>query len=204
MDGLPRAPKKDWIVTPAAFDKLLAALDPDRERAGEHYERIRQKLTKLFHWRGCALPEEYVDRTIDRVARRLDEGAELRVPDPYLYFHGVALNVLREFWREQDRVADGEPRAAVDDPFELADRSAAQASRERRLECLDRCLGGIPERDKDLLATYHLESGPAKERRAHLAEALRIPMNALRIRAYRVRQALEGCVHGCLERSRAG
>ena len=45
---------------------------------------------------------------------------------------------------------------------------------------------------KDLLARYHLEGGLAKERRARLARELRIPMNALRIRVYRVRQALGG------------
>ena len=46
-DG-PPALKKDWIVTPAAFEGLLQQLDPDRERAGERYEQIRQKLTKFF------------------------------------------------------------------------------------------------------------------------------------------------------------
>src|SRR4029453_5040025 len=92
--------KKEWVLTEDAFEKLLAQLDADRERAGEKYERIRHKLIKFFEWRGGASPEEYADRSIDRVARRVYEGAELRVSDPYLYFHGVALKVLKEHWRE--------------------------------------------------------------------------------------------------------
>src|SRR5688572_13262120 len=137
-------PKKDWIVTQKAFDKLLGVLDTDRERAGEKYERIRQKLTKIFRWRGCSLPEEYVDRTMDRVARRLDEGAELRVNNPYLYFHGVALNVLREYRREMEKTPesldDGLRKSPGADPVEFAERGAALVKRERRHECLDRCL----------------------------------------------------------------
>src|SRR5712692_1447912 len=92
--------KRDWVLTPEAFEKLLACLDPDRERAGAKYEEIRHKLLKLFQWRGCTAAEDYADRTIDRVARRTLESREPRLEDPYRYFHGVALNVLREYWRE--------------------------------------------------------------------------------------------------------
>ena len=83
-------------VSQASFDRLLSLLDSDRERAGERYELIRQKLTKFFQWRGCSEPEEYADRTIDRVARKVGEGAEIRSSEAYAFFHGVAVNVLRE------------------------------------------------------------------------------------------------------------
>src|ERR1700686_2943895 len=95
MDG-PPALKKDWIVTQASFDRLLQKLDSDRDRAGEQYLRIRQKLSKFFEWRGCISPEECADRTIDRAARRIDEGSEIHASDVYLFFHGIAVNVLRE------------------------------------------------------------------------------------------------------------
>lgn len=199
-------PKKDWIVTQNAFDKLLGVLDTDREQAGEKYERIRQKLTKIFRWRGCSLPEEYVDRTMDRVARRLDEGAELRVSNPYLYFHGVALNVLREYRREMEKTPasldDGLRKSPSADPVEFAERGAALVKREGRHECLDRCLGRFPRKDVDLITHYHLETGSNKDRRARLAESMRIPLKTLRIRVYRVRLALEGCIERCLEDSR--
>src|SRR4051812_45168645 len=93
--------KKDWTVTPEAFNKLLVWLDPDREAAGEKYEKIRQKLIKLFKWRNCTPEEDYADITINRVTRRVFESAPVDVSNPYLYFHGTALNVIREFWRGQ-------------------------------------------------------------------------------------------------------
>src|SRR6266508_2223116 len=119
--------KKEWVLTQEALDKLLAELDGERERAGQKYEEIRQKLMKFFKWRGCALPEEYTDRTIDRVARRILEGADLRVKDPYLYFHGVALNVLKEHWKEPERGLEAiddlrVSEAPVTNPFDLKER----------------------------------------------------------------------------------
>jgi hypothetical protein len=45
-------PKKRWVITREAFDRMLAELHPDIERAGEQYENIRRKLVKLFEWRG--------------------------------------------------------------------------------------------------------------------------------------------------------
>ncbi|HEX4946430.1 MAG TPA: hypothetical protein VFZ34_07205, partial [Blastocatellia bacterium] len=77
MSSEPQTYKKDWVMTPEAFDLMLMQLDADREQAGEKYELIRQKLTKFFQWRGCPSPEDYTDRTIDRVALRLWEGAEV-------------------------------------------------------------------------------------------------------------------------------
>ena len=76
MDSVPF--KKDWSITPAAFERLLQELDPAREAAAEKYELIRNKLMSFFRWRACPTPEEYADRTIDRVARRLEEGAALQ------------------------------------------------------------------------------------------------------------------------------
>jgi DNA-directed RNA polymerase specialized sigma24 family protein len=190
--------KKDWMVTRSAFDRLLRELDPDRERAGEKYERIRLKLIKLFRWRGCPLPEEYVDRTIDRVARRLEEGAELRVTDPYLYFHGVALNVLREYWREPGmQPLEAHPHEL---PHATEDSFLDAASQEERLECLSRCLGRLPRGDFDLISMYHLGPGANKERRARIAKSMRVPLNTLRIRVFRLRVELEACIERCLEK----
>src|SRR5688572_7989652 len=102
MDSRPesRLPQRNWELSSAAFARLLAALGPDQASAGDRYERIRGKLCRLFEWRGCIDPGELVDRTFDRVVRRLDEGAVLTVDDPYAYVHGVAMHVLQEHWRE--------------------------------------------------------------------------------------------------------
>ncbi|HVS20925.1 MAG TPA: hypothetical protein VHD88_03710 [Pyrinomonadaceae bacterium] len=53
------------------FGRLLVWLDPDPERVGAIYERIRWRLIAILASRGCALAEELADETIDRVARRL-------------------------------------------------------------------------------------------------------------------------------------
>jgi hypothetical protein len=39
--------KKGWVVTQEAFERMLAELHPDVERAGEEYEKIRRKLIQF-------------------------------------------------------------------------------------------------------------------------------------------------------------
>jgi len=200
-------PKRDWVISQEAFDRLLEFLDSDDQLAGQKYERIRGKLLKFFRWRGCVAPEEYADKTIDRVARRLLEGAELRSSDPYLYFHGVALNILKEHWREPEReheAFDHLPvsRSPFENPYERNERELEQLEKEQQLECLDECVKDLPMESLDLITNYHGPEGLSKERRKELAQSLNIPMNALRIRAYRIRSGLEGCVANCLKRGR--
>jgi DNA-directed RNA polymerase specialized sigma24 family protein len=198
---------KEWVLTREAFDRLLAQLDPDRERAGEKYEEIRRKLMKFFQWRGCARPEEYTDRTIDRVMRRITEGVELRVKDPYLYFHGVALNVLREHWKEPEReqasLEEIQPsHSPAHHPIELAEQELERLEKEKWLECLNQCLQHLPPESLSLITEYHQSEKRGKiEGRKTLAERLKIPLNALRIRAYRIRGELEKCVNKCAKRA---
>ena len=97
MDAQPKA-KKKWELTREAFDKLLVSLDDDRELAAERYEVVRQKLTTFFEHRGCLNAEEHTDDTLNRVARRLDEGATIYAGKPESYFYAVARNVLKEYW----------------------------------------------------------------------------------------------------------
>jgi DNA-directed RNA polymerase specialized sigma24 family protein len=197
---------KDWTLQPEAFAGLLRTLDPDRERAGEQYERLRQKLLSLFRWRGCANPEDLVDETFDRVARRLSDGETLRVANPALYFHGVALNVLREHWRDpagtnQPLSPDTTTSSAILDPEVAHDTAVESARHERRLECLATCLDGLSPESRHLLVTYHQGEHRARiEARRMLAETLGIPMNALRIRVFRVRAGLARCMDRCVNR----
>jgi DNA-directed RNA polymerase specialized sigma24 family protein len=196
------APKKSWALTPAVFEKLLERLDPDRENAGVAYERIRQRLFKFFQWRGCPFPEEYTDRTIDRVARRIDEGTALRVEDPYLYFHGVALNVLREQRREAETVPLSGNSSI--DPAAQWETEREQQEKERRLDCLEQCLSQLPPESRRLVAAYHQGFRRAKiDARKQLAEELQIPLNALRIRMYRIRAGLAKSVSSCVQDKQA-
>ena len=191
-------------LTPEAFYALLTQLNPDRDRAGEIYETIRRKLVRLFEWRGCGSPEDLADETINRVARRLAEGVELRSSDPYGYFCGVAHLVYKEVMRRASREhralveGGGWPSPSFNDDSEPSDR---------RLDCLRQCLGQLAPDQRDLVLRYHQgksdqgRSDPGENNirnRQKLADEAGIPMNALRIRVHRLRRKLESCVHTCL------
>ena len=186
-------------LTPEGFDALLAQLNSDRDRAGEIYETIRRKLVRLFEWRGCGSPEDLADETINRVARRLAEGVELRSSDPYGYFCGVAHLVYKEVMRRASREhralveGGGWPSPSFNDDSEPSDR---------RLDCLRQCLGQLAPDQRDLVLRYHqgkTEQGENNIRhRQKLADEAGIPMNALRIRVHRLSRKLESCVHTCL------
>jgi RNA polymerase sigma factor (sigma-70 family) len=209
MSG-PISRKKDGSITQEAFDRLLAELHPDSERAGEQYEQIRRKLVKMFQWRGCALAEECADETFNRVAQKIGEGATFWADDPYSYFHGVALNILKEYWRSPEQMAKtleelAPSQALSADPEELMLREMGHLEKERMLECLNQCLQKLPPESFHLITRYHQgEEAPDKMdkvRRKELANALGIPPNALRIRAYRIRVEVEKCVENCLKRN---
>jgi RNA polymerase sigma factor (sigma-70 family) len=202
--------KKGWVITREAFDKMLAELHPDIERAGEQYEKIRRKLVKMFEWRGCVHAEECADETFNRVAQKICDGTSIWTDDPYSYFHGVALNVLREYWRSAEQTAKTlEEMAQIQDrsvdPEDLLLHETEQRKKERLLECLNRCLQKLPPESLHLITKYHQgEEATDKTRRKELAQSLGIPLNALRIRAFRIRAAIEECVKNCLERGPEG
>jgi DNA-directed RNA polymerase specialized sigma24 family protein len=193
--------RKDWTLAQESFDRLLSLLDSDRDRAGLQYERIRQKLTKFFAWRGCAAPDEYVDKTLDRVAVRIMDGTQLRLADPYAYCHAVALNLLHEYRREPSSgwqsLSGNSSRDVPPEPAQLP-VSPSDADSEQRLECLDHCLQTLPPDTRELLFKYHEQRGRARQQ---LADHLGVPVNTLRIRMFRARVALEKCVVACLERA---
>jgi DNA-directed RNA polymerase specialized sigma24 family protein len=200
---------KEWILTEEAFNKLLTQLDTDRERAGEKYEWMRLKLMKFFEWRGCLPPEEYTDKVIDRVAKKIAEGEDIRASDPYVYFHGVARFVVMERWREPEREQESLDEmppslSPSENPEELKERELAKAQLEKRLDCMNHCLDKLPPESRDMILQYHQGEGGAKiKNRKEMAARLQMPLNALRIRAHRIRDRLEACVEDCASKSLA-
>jgi DNA-directed RNA polymerase specialized sigma24 family protein len=192
--------KKDWVLTQDAFDTLLGWLDPDRDRAGRRYEDIRIRLIKIFTCRGCSDAEELADETINRVIAKMPDVAENYSGDPALYFYGVSHNVHLEYSRKS--------RLTGDTGLESASLSANVASpdteSDAEYECLDRCLGRLSPESRRLVLEYYRHERKAKiDLRKRLAGELGIAVNALRIRAYRIRRTLEDCVHGCLQQQPA-
>jgi RNA polymerase sigma factor (sigma-70 family) len=201
--------RREWALTPEAIDGLLEQLDSDRGRAAEKYEQIRQRLMKLFRWRGCLAFEEYADRTIDRVARLIAEGAEIQTPSPYSLFYGVALNLLKEHWRESQRESEAtnyltRSQQAAEDPEDLMAQEEERREHEARIACLRHCLGRLPPESLKLIKRYYADGDVLnKEQRKQTAAELGISVNALRVRAYRIRADVERCVRDCLEAPRS-
>ncbi len=188
-----------WELEPAAFDRLLSFLNSDRDQSAQQYELIRNKLIKFFSWRGCLSPEEYADDTIDRVARRLSEGVHVDVANPYLYFHGIALKVLQEYWRSPSVQQDTIEKAPA--VAQTASEPPDYAEREYRLDCLGQCMEEISPDTLQLLTTYHHGEKRARiDARHQFAASLGIPLNALRLRAFRVRNVLQNCIEECVRR----
>jgi RNA polymerase sigma factor (sigma-70 family) len=192
--------KKNWVLTQDAFNILLSSLDPDHEIAGRKYENIRQGLITFFECRGSAAPEDHADETINRVARRLAEGKEIYSVNPASYFYGVARNVLKELWevpvQASGTIEDLPPSKHLsDDPNHRHEQQLEREQRERRLESLERCLDGLASPERTLISEYYVGETDVKiQNRKSLAERLGVPLNALRIRALRIREKLESCV----------
>jgi DNA-directed RNA polymerase specialized sigma24 family protein len=188
---------EDKTITGEAFDRLLAALDTDRDRAGEQYELLRSKLGAFFRWRGMESPEDLADRTLDVAARRLSEGEPIQNITGYCV--GVARMMLRKRQYEQQRA-----RTALDE-LEMAFAKVDPVEEDPRTHCFDRCLQQMAAADRDLILQYYIGEQREKiQTRRELAGRLGIPLNALRIRAFRIRTKLEAAVRECIQRLAAG
>src|ERR1700679_612902 len=64
-------------VSKTSIPALLAALGQTPEESGLEYERLRSKLILFFSRRMLQFPEDLADEALDRLARRIVEGAVL-------------------------------------------------------------------------------------------------------------------------------
>lgn len=177
---------KNWVLTPDLFDDLLDWFEPNREAAGEKYEHIRRALIKIFVSNGSTPAEDLADEAINRVARKLPQIRGDYEGDPALYFYGVAKKMVHEQHR-RPAVHVPPPAWDADDDFEP------------EFECLERCLEELTAQNRELVLQYYQEDKQAKiDNRRKLADKLDITVNALRIRALRIRTSLELCVRTCV------
>lgn len=187
--------KKESAPTQEAFDSLLNWLHSDRELAGQNYEKIRLRLIKIFACRGCHEAEELADESINRVTAKVEELARTYKGDPSLYFYGVASRVYLE-WVRKKSLQSQIPPPAPPEPSEATDGDA--------YECFDECMDQLPEETSQLLLRYYQDEKHAKiDNRKRLAQELGLGINALRIRAHRMRMQLQKCVESCLDRALA-
>lgn len=188
-------PKKLHILTQEDFERLLAWLDEDRERAGAAYEKIRWRLVTVFAARSCPVPEELADETIDRVARRVGDIEATYVGDKIFYFFGVANNVHHEYLKRPAASGAVPAAGAGDDP--AGDRDSAD--REQAHHCLEHCIDQLPGDAGQLIRRYYAADKGAKiDLRKQLADGLGVSVNTLRARALRIREKLQACIEKCL------
>ena len=172
-------------VTSDDFDKLLTWLHPDRELAGKKYEDIRRRLTDIFAWRGCTIPEDLADETINRVSLRVHEVADTYVGDPARFFHGVAKKVLLEHIRK---------------PYPQYVPIPDQPDEDRH-ECLDMCIGRLTPENQEIILGYYQEDRRVKiDLRKELADRFGMTPEGLRVRVCRIRATLKKCVFDCVGR----
>jgi len=182
-------------LTQDSFDGLLALLGNDEETAGQKYLEIRRNLVRLFEWRGCATPDEYADETMNRCARKIAEGAEIR--DLATYAIGVARMLLLEMSRERARAPLSLERAP--EPFTLPAEPAEDGG---RAGCLGCCLAKLSPEDRDFILHYYRgDKGDKIRNRQELTSRFGIPAGTLRMRALRLRERLQKCAHDCVTKS---
>jgi len=187
--------RQKWSLTQQAFDGLLATLGPDRSAAADRYLAIRRNLVRLFEWRGCPTPDEYADEAINRCAKKIGEGEEIR--DVATYCIGIARMLVLEMSRE--RTKEARPLDKAPEPQTMAPEP--QDDREFRMECLRRCLDQLSTDNRNLILHYYQGEQDEKiKNRKGLMQLFGVPASTLRMRALRLREGLHLCAENCLQR----
>jgi DNA-directed RNA polymerase specialized sigma24 family protein len=195
--------REDAKLTPDTFASLLAWLDDGVESNGEGYLEVRRRLASYFDRRNRPAADDLADKTLTRVAITLAQDGAIATRPPARYCFAVAKYVLLEDLRRDRRLVPFDESRATE-RTSIATQGAAAAerdAREHRLDCLDHCLQNLKPEQRELIVAYYAESRQVKiQRRRELAVRLGISMNALAIRAWRIREGLMACVRQCGDR----
>ena len=194
--------KKDWTLTASAFHRLLHWLGGATDSGGHSYLDMRQRLVAYFDRKNCAAPDELADETLNRVARRLEEEHGIISDSPAHYCYIVARYVFMEYLRgiqKNEVPLDRVLRQPVAESLTASESEDERVNREKLLSCLDHCTEKLLPLNRDLILSYYYGERRVKiENRRALAAQLGITVNALSIRACRIRDKLEDCVVNCL------
>jgi DNA-directed RNA polymerase specialized sigma24 family protein len=132
------------------------------------------------------------DQALNIAARKLHEGEQVA------HLSAYCLAVARKLVIEQARERKKKQAALSDQGRSPA--AALNPDRQRLLEILDQCIAELPAPERRLLLAYYGAEKQAKiEARKALADEMGIALNAVRIRAWRLRSKLEQAVNRRLE-----
>jgi RNA polymerase sigma factor (sigma-70 family) len=187
---------RNSAVPTESFEEILAWLNPDREVAAAMYVQLRHDLAKIFTFRGCSDPEGLTDEAFDRIAKKVHEVRPTYVGDPRLYFRAVANNLVKEdLKRAKTQVFLEEP--------ELPEPTTIQSDEDETEdieECLRSCLQKLSAENRKLIVDYYAQEKQAKiDHRSELAQQFGISVQTLRVKVYRIRVSLQGCIERCLK-----
>ena len=186
MQSVMYATRQKWSLTQNAFDGLLASLGPDRDIAATRYLGVRRDLVRLFEWRGCFTPDEYADETMNRCARKIAQGEQIR--DLKTYSIGVARMLVREMARDHSR-----RERPLDEALEpCTTPCASHDDQEDRFEALRQGLDELSHDDRFLILNYYEGDKSVRiKNRKMLSELFGIGASTLRMRALRIREKLQ-------------
>ena len=186
-----RALKKDWALNQDTFRRFLAWLDEDVDSGGQKYLEMRRRLVAYFDRKNCLTPDELADATMTRVARKLEELGVIETETPAKYCYITARFVFLEHLRTQAK--ERQLRSETPAVANAADEDGSR--QERMLACLEQCAAGLDPANRELILRYYEGTQRAKiDNRRALAAELGTSLNALAIRACRIRDQLEHCV----------
>lgn len=190
-------------MTSSAFYRLLEWLDEGTDSGGRNFLEMRRRLLAFFDRKNCRNADELADETLNRVARRLEEEGRIESEAPAKYCYITARFVFLESLRDKEKAfvplddvllgrEGSQPAVAETDEKEL---------KEKMLECLEHCTGKLEPSNREIIVRYYFGEERVKiENRRALAASLDISVNALSIRACRIRDKLESCVGKCAEK----
>lgn len=190
-----RKRKRAWELSQSAFRQFLHWLDSGTDSDGQRYLEIRRRLVFYFDRKNCLSSDELADETLNRVARRLEEEGTIATDTPAHYCYIVARFVFLESLRDDRR------KETLDDNLTAMPESGEE-KREviRREECLEQCVEKLESADRLLIVGYYQGQQRSKiDNRRTMAAKLGITVNALSIRACRIREKIEACMRKCLD-----
>ena len=171
-----------WTLTANGFERLLGALDEDRERAAVEYARLHARITALFGWWGSEDCDALADATMDRVVLTLENGKQIPRRSFQAYVKGVARMIFHEYQRAARQ------QRAISYLAQLDSRPIDPAA--PLLDRLDPELARLSEEDRGLVLRYYGD-GRKEDIRRQLACEFGMSVSNLRLRAHRIRQRLE-------------
>ena len=186
--------------TQFAFTRLLEWLDDGVDSQGQRYLEMRRRLVSYFDRRNRPAADELADETFNRIGRTLEQTGFIATTPPARYCYVVARFVLLEdIRRDRRHVSLDESRHVVSRSRRLSLVGPDEGlAREQRFECLDRCLQRLPPAQRELAIEYYRDARRQRiDRRRDMAARLGITMNALGIRACRIRDGLKTCMEAC-------